>query len=157
MNRLSSVHRRLVYAVGVVLLLSGLYWAAIHYLGESIGFDPRQALAANALLMKIHGGAAMIALILLGSLLPGHVRFGWRGAVNKKTGILMLVLAGLLIGSGYLLYYAGDEMVRQLSSYVHLGLGVALPLPLVTHVWRRARATAASRTRARGMRSEGVA
>lgn len=142
--------------MGAVLLFSGLYWALIHYLGESMGFDPREALAANALLMKIHGGAAMIALIQLGSLLPGHVRVGWRGALNKKTGILMLVLAGLLIGSGYLLYYAGDEMVRQLSSYVHLCLGVALPLPLVAHVWR-ARATAASRTRTRGMRSEGVA
>jgi hypothetical protein len=135
-NRLAPAHRRLIYLAGAALLASGLGWAAFHYLHDFLNVGEREALAVNALLMKIHGAAAMIALILIGSLLPRHVRIGWKLSANRKTGFFMLTLTGLLMVSGYLLYYSGDDAVRDLASWSHLAIGLALPLPLTVHVWR---------------------
>lgn len=136
MNRLGSAHRRLIYAMVTVLFVTGAAWAWLRYLSGAVGLDVRQALAANAILMKVHGGAAMVALVLLGTLLPRHVRVGWKLSRNGRSGVLMLVLCGALVASGHLLYYAGGEAVRHATSWIHLAVGLALPLPLAVHVWR---------------------
>src|SRR5258708_26757084 len=87
--------------------------------------------------MKVHGGAAMLALLLLGALLASHVPAGWKDARYKKTGIAILAAAAWLIITGHVLYYAGDEAVRQAASYSHLRIRLALPLLLGFHLWRR--------------------
>jgi len=120
-NPLSCTFRRLLYAMLAVLLVSGGLWEWLH----------------SALLMKVHGGAAMLVLLLLGALLASHVPAGWKDARKKKTGIGILAASAWLMISGHLLYYAGDEALRQAASYSHLGIGLALPLLLGFHVWRR--------------------
>jgi hypothetical protein len=119
---LRCAFRRLLYATLAVLLVSGGLWEWLH----------------SALLMKVHGGAAMLALLLLGAVLASHVPTGWKDARYKRTGIGILAVAAWLTISGHLLYYSGDEAVRQAASYGHLGIGLALPLLLGFHVWRRA-------------------
>jgi len=119
LNRLSRLHRRLLYVTLGSLLVSGALWEWYR----------------DATLMKIHGAAAMLALILFGMLLPGHTK-GWNGC-RRKTGIPILGASAWLIVSGYLLYYAGNETVREFTSGSHLGIGLALPLLLGFHVWCR--------------------
>jgi hypothetical protein len=119
---LHCAFRRLLYATLAVLLVSGGLWEWLR----------------SALLMKVHGGAAMLALLLLGAVVACHVPAGWKDARYKRTGIGILALAAWLMISGHLLYYSGDEAVRQAASYSHLGIGLALPLLLGFHVWRRA-------------------
>ena len=46
---------------------------------------------------------------MVGSVLPGHVRSGWNARRNRKTGIAMLVVMGLLMLSGLLLYYGSED------------------------------------------------
>jgi len=121
-STVSRAFRSLLYATLAVLLVSGALWEWLH----------------SALLMKVHGGAAMLALLLLGAVLASHVPTGWKDARYKRTGIGNLAVAAWLTISGHLLYYSGDEAVRQAASYTHLGVGLALPLLLGFHVWRRA-------------------
>ncbi len=116
-----SALRRLLCATLAVLLVSGGLWEWLH----------------SALLMKVHGGAAMLALLLLGAVLASHVPAGRKDARYKRTGIGILAVAAWLMISGHFLYYSGDEVVRQAASYSHLGVGLALPLLLGFHVWRR--------------------
>jgi len=157
MNNLGLVHRRVIYAMVVALFFTGVAWAVLHYLNEVLGVDAREALAVNATLMKIHGGAAMIALVLVGTLLPRHVRIGWKLGRNSRSGVLVLALCSVLAASGYLLYYAGAEVVRYATSWIHLGVGVALPLPLAVHVWRLMRERHLARAVARAVETgEGV-
>lgn len=127
MNRLATLQRRLLYATLAVLLASGVYWALIHYLGT-------RAWLNKPLLMKIHGAAAMAALVLIGGLLPAHVALGWTLRRNQSSGIALLIFSGLLTVTGYLLYYLGGESAREASSYVHLALGIALPAALGAHL-----------------------
>ena len=125
MSTLRRAFRGLLCATLAVLLVSGGLWEWLH----------------SALLMKIHGGTAMLALLLLGAVLACHVPAGWEDARYKRTGIGILAVAAWLIISGHLLYYSGDEAVRQAASYSHLGIGLALPLLLGFHVWRRSSGT----------------
>lgn len=149
MNRLATLQRGLLYSALATLLLTGAYWALIHYLGV-------RAWLGEPLLMKIHGAAAMLALVLLGGLLPAHVAVGWSLRRNRPSGAVLLAVCGLLTLTGYLLYYAGDELARDASSYVHLALGVVLPLVLGAHLtgqsetatpWRQPESHACARAR----------
>ncbi len=85
--------------------------------------------------MKIHGAAAMAILVLVGVLLNGHVRFAWRARRNRGNGALVLSAFGILTITGYGLYYAGGERLRAWTSWIHLAVGLALPLLLILHIW----------------------
>jgi hypothetical protein len=37
--------------------------------------------------------------------------------------------------TGYGLYYAGGESLRAWTSWIHLAVGLALPLLLILHIW----------------------
>jgi hypothetical protein len=84
--------------------------------------------------MKIHGAAAMASLVLLGTLLNVHVKFAWRAGRNRINGAILLSVFGVLIVTGYGLYYAGGEKLRAWTSWIHLVIGVAVPIFLVIHI-----------------------
>ncbi len=144
-NRLGNVHRRMLYAVFVLLLATGLLWLGFHYfisLKTEFG-DTHHPL--EAWWLKLHGLAAMLALIVFGSLMPGHIRNAWHHRKNRGSGGSMVVLLALLALSGYLLYYAGGEELRQFTSLAHWAIGLAMAPLLILHIvlGRRARAQSA--------------
>lgn len=128
MNPLSTLQRRLLYSALAVLLATGVYWALVHYVAGV------RAWMGEPSLMKIHGAAAMVALVLIGGLMPAHVTLGWSLRRNRSSGTVLLVTCGLLAATGYLLYYLGGDTARQISSYIHLALGIALPFALGAHL-----------------------
>lgn len=142
--RLSQRHERWLYAIGVWVFLSGIGWLADHYLfAVSEDFaDPHAA--SEPLWLRLHGAAAMAALVAFGSLLPGHIARAWRVRINHRTGLLMVGLVALLAVTGYGLYYAGDEETRPWISMAHwlTGLLVALGLALHVHLGKRHSAAA---------------
>ena len=130
--RVKPLHRPLLYFVVALLFLSGAAWAYWNYLPVSLGdFET----SAKAWAMKIHGGAAMAILVLIGMLLTGHVRVAWRARRNRGNGSLFLSAFAVLTITGYGLYFAGSERLRAWASWIHLGVGLALPLLLILHVW----------------------
>ena len=132
MNVVTRLHRRLVYAVLAVLFLSGCEWTLIDW-GET-ALPP-----GKPMLMTIHGAAAMIALVLVGAMLPAHVPVGWAIRRNQSSGAGTLAAWLLLAVTGWLLYYAGDEWLRHAASVLHLAIGFALPAALAAHVLSRKR------------------
>ncbi len=129
--RLQSYHRYLVYAVLAVLFLSGVVWAYFNYFGSSVG---DLGATSRSLSLKIHGAAAMATLVLIGTLLTGHVKLAWRAGRNRASGIFFLTTLGILTVTGYALYYAGGEQLRAWSSWIHLAVGLVLPILLVVHI-----------------------
>jgi len=146
--KLERGQRRWLHATFTVLFLTGVVWWALHRWGEvETEFGPAPH-PLNPLLMRVHGAAAMVALVVLGTLLPGHVRKAWRVGRNRLTGSGMLACCGGLTLSGYALYYAGAESARVWASGIHLIGGLAFPLVLIVHIWSGRR----SRGQARGPR-----
>jgi hypothetical protein len=123
-----------------VLFLTGVVWWILHrWGGVETEFGPTPH-PWNPWLLRLHGAGAMVALVVVGTLLGGHVRAAWRAGCNRVTGAGMIAVCGGLSVSGYALYYVGSEAGRALASWVHLGLGVAFPAALIVHIWRGRRA-----------------
>src|SRR5438045_1400074 len=90
-------------------------------------------------------------LLRTGMLLGGQVRFAWRTRRNRANGSVFLGVFAVLTITGYGLYYAGGEMLREWTSWIHLALGLALPILLLIHIFlgRRTRSTVQSSTTSR--------
>ncbi|MEO8350491.1 MAG: hypothetical protein ABI680_02100 [Chthoniobacteraceae bacterium] len=126
--RLSRPLQAAVYVTFGALLLTGVGWMlAQNHLDEEVWEKiPRW-------LLKIHGGAAMAALLVLGALTL-HVKRGWKAGKNRLSGALLIALNAFLIVTGYGLYYAGGEEMRAWLSRWHTWIGVGTFVLLPAHV-----------------------
>ena len=146
--QLKRLQRYFLYVVLALLFLSGVAWAYWNYpIGSSGDFEA----SAKGWAIKIHGAAAMGILVLIGMLLSAHVRFAWRARRNRPNGSVFLSAFAVLTITGYGLYYAGSERLRAWTSWIHLAVGLALPILLLVHILlgRRTRPLGQLRIRSR--------
>jgi hypothetical protein len=136
-HRLPSWQRVVLYACGVLLLGSGAAWLGVHYsIGAGAGELPHPL---EAWLMRVHGLAGFAALFMLGVLAAHHIPHGWRlgarhrFAGQRKTGLLLTAFAGLLVLSGYMLYYFAPESIRPALGWAHTVFGAAITLLVLSH------------------------
>jgi hypothetical protein len=130
--RLRRLQRYFLYAVLTLVFLSGVAWAYWNYLAAAPGeFE----MSVKAWAMKIHGAAAMAVLVLVGMLLNEHVRLAWRARRNRANGSVLLSAFTFLTITGYGLYYAGGERLRAWTSWIHLAIGLVLPILLLIHIF----------------------
>src|SRR3974390_2152099 len=136
--RLKSTFRYWPYAVFSVLLLTGAAWLVADW--QKDADEAWQQAAAN--LLMIHGGAAMLALMVLGALIPLHLLRAWRARKNRVSGSVVATFNAALIMTAFGLYYLGSEAVRPWMSWIHIvaGFSVALMLPVHILLGRRAKA-----------------
>lgn len=126
--RLPSTQRWLTYLVLVLVSLSGALWYLIHdWLQWGWMLTERR-------LLITHGVAAGIALVVVGGLLPLHIRLAWRTRRNLVSGLITLLLITLLAVSGLLLYYSGEDW-RDGARWLHIGVGFIGILAMPAHVW----------------------
>jgi hypothetical protein len=129
--RLKPSFRYAVYAIVAFLTLTGAAWFVADWQKDTD--EIWQQIAANMLML--HGGAAMLALLLLGALIPIHVLRAWRARKNRISGSLMATLNATLIVTAFGLYYLGSETLRPWTSWTHIAAGLALALWLPLHIW----------------------
>ena len=136
--RLKSAFRHWTYAVFSVLLVTGAAWLLADW--QKDADELWQQAAAN--LLMVHGGAAMLALMALGALIPLHLLRAWHARKNLISGITVASVNAVLIVTAFGLYYLGSETVRPWLSWIHIAAGVFLALMLPLHILlgRRARA-----------------
>ena len=68
-----------------------------------------------------------------------HVRQGLAWPKRRISGIALIVMFAVLAASGWLLYYAGDDAVRDAVRLVHWLVGAALIVPFLIHGLRARR------------------
>ena len=130
--RLDPPFRFAVYAAFGVLFMSGAAWFVADRMKESSENEIWQESAAT--LLMIHGGTAMVTLMLLGALVPVHVGRAWRARKNRATGMIMAVCNAVLIVTAFGLYYLASEALRPWASDIHLAFGLTLPVMMLVHV-----------------------
>jgi cytochrome b561 len=137
--RLDRGLRLWTYATFTALLVTGAVWLVADPFKASDDGESWQAVAATMLML--HGIAAMIALVLLGMLIPLHVRRSWRMGKNRISGAAMVAANAVLVATASGLYYAGADLLRAVVVDVHVAIGILLPTLMVTHIiaGRRAR------------------
>jgi hypothetical protein len=134
--RLKSSFRRSIYAAFAVLFLTGAVWLVADWQKDISPDEIWQQTAATMLM--VHGGAAMVTLLLLGALIPLHLLRSWRAAKNRVSGSMMVTFNAVLIVTAFGLYYLGSEALRPWISWIHIAAGVSVALWFPVHViWGR--------------------
>jgi hypothetical protein len=131
--RLDPRFRFALYAAFSGLFVTGAAWLLADRMKDASGAGEAWQTTAAYLLM-LHGGTAMVTLMLLGALVPLHVQRAWRSRRNRLTATAMLTLNGVLVVTSFGLYYAGSEVLRPWMSDIHIGLGLCLPVLFFVHV-----------------------
>lgn len=137
---LGTALRRAVYLATAALWLTGAGWLWLKRFGQVQGPFGPQPRPLQAALLKAHGAAAMAFLLVLGALLAQHVPAGWKMRRQRVNGAGLLAVNGVLVITGWCLYYLGGDSSRAAASTVHWTLGLALPALVFFHVWNSRRA-----------------
>jgi len=130
--RLKTSFRYSIYAVFAVLFVTGAVWFVADWQKDISGDEFWQQVSANMLM--VHGGAAMLALMSLGALIPLHVLRSWRAGKNIVSGSVMAGCNAVLIVTAFGLYYLGSEAVRPWTSWIHIAAGLALSAMFPLHI-----------------------
>jgi hypothetical protein len=131
--RLEPRFRGSLYAAFTLLTITGAVWLLADWRKNPLEPDLWQDIAP--MMLMLHGGAAMAALMLLGALVPVHIRRAGRSGRNRLTGPIMVAVNAVLIATAFGLYYAGSDTVRPWVSDLHIVVGIVLPVALLVHVW----------------------
>jgi cyanate permease len=130
--RLKPSFRYAIYAAFAVLFLTGAGWFIADWQKDISSDEIWQQVAANMLM--VHGGAAMLALMMIGALIPLHLLRSWRARKNRVTGSVVAAFNAVLIVTAFGLYYLGSEAVRPWMSWIHIGAGLLLALMFPLHI-----------------------
>jgi hypothetical protein len=135
--RLASWQIWLLSISGSALWLSGTLWLALHYFGQIEGEFGPETNPLEPWMLRLHGFALIPALLAFGGLFIAHIPKGWKDHRQRWIGLALTCLVGLLILTGYLLYYAGGDEFRGWVSLIHWAIGLAVPLIFIWHYARR--------------------
>lgn len=131
--RLSPRHLITVHAVACLLFMSGAL-AGLQDVLVLLGREEWLAPTTKTWALRVHGGSAMLFLVVVGTLLPTHVHRAWNTGRNRVSGVALIIILALLTVSGYGLYYFGGEFLRGVTQWFHLGLGIIDPFLLIAHI-----------------------
>ncbi len=131
--RLADWQKWLLCLSGGGLWLSGTVWVLLHYFGQIEGEFGPSVHPLEPLMIKLHGLVLIPALMGIGAMMVAHIPKGWTHRSQRLHGVSLLAVLGLLIASGYLLYYAGGERLREWTSVIHWMIGLALPVVFIWH------------------------
>jgi hypothetical protein len=130
---------------GTVLWLTGAAWLLLHYYGQIEGEFGPESNPVEPWMLRLHGGALLPALLGFGGLFVVHMPKGWNDRRQRLIGLGLTSLIGLLILTGYLLYYAGDDGLRGWVSLIHWAIGLGVPAIFIWHYVSRNEAQRARR------------
>lgn len=131
--RLPAPRRIGVYVVSAAVWMTGLLWLVFHYFLQRDGEFGREPNPLEPWWLKLHGAAAFGALWIFGLLWGVHVLNGWSAGRRRWSGGALFAAFALLIVSGYLLYYAGDEGLRDVVGVAHWVIGLGAPAAFIWH------------------------
>ena len=131
--KLAEWQKWLLCLSGGALWLSGGAWLLLHYFGQAQGAFGPETNPAEPWMMRLHGFALLPALLGIGGMFVVHIPKGWTHVRQRVAGVALGAVLGLLILSGYLLYYVGDDMVRGWASKAHCIVGLGVPAVFIWH------------------------
>ena len=112
-------------------MLSCSISGTVYLLGHE--FQIQRAVIGSSQVLSIHGIAAMLATLALGSALPFHIKAGIKSKRKFLSGISQLCFLCTLMMTGALLYY-GPEAIREEAILIHWIVGLFFLMIFVLHV-----------------------
>ena len=111
-------------------MLSCSISGTVYLLGHE--FQVQRAVIGSSQVLSVHGIAAMLATLALGSALPFHIKAGIKSKRKLLSGISQLCFLCTLMMTGALLYY-GPEAIREEAILIHWIAGLFFLMVFVLH------------------------
>ncbi|MBU3563890.1 MULTISPECIES: hypothetical protein [unclassified Polynucleobacter] len=108
----------------------------IYLLGHQFQIQ-RSTLGTHSILAA-HGIAAMLATLALGSVMPFHIKAGYKSRKQLWSGFSQLGFLATLLISGALLYY-GPEEARDITVDTHWITGLLFLVIFILHSFKKLR------------------
>ena len=121
-------------------VISGIFACSVSGLLYLIGHEfqiQRHTFGSRHILIT-HGIAAMFATLALGSILPFHLKAGYKSKRKWLSGFSQLIFLVALMVSGALLYY-GPEAIRDEVIFAHWIVGLLFFSIFMLHVFQKIR------------------
>jgi hypothetical protein len=131
---LSKFQERWVHMTFIGLLFSGVGWLILHHFFLIKGSFGVEENPYQAWCLKVHGAAAMGFMVVLGALIPIHMRRNWLIRRNIGSAVPLVLSIVAMIVTGYGLYYVGSEHWRPWISAIHWIAGLLSVPILAVHV-----------------------
>ncbi|QWD66607.1 hypothetical protein [Polynucleobacter sp. MWH-Aus1W21] len=103
-------------------------------------FQIQRATLGTHSILAAHGIAAMLATLALGSVLPFHIKAGYKSKKQWWSGFSQLAFLAALLISGALLYY-GPEEIRDGVIDTHWIVGLLFFTIFILHAFSKLRST----------------
>jgi len=84
--------------------------------------------------LKIHAASAFAMMLFSGAMFASHVQFSWKTKRSRKTGITLISIFSAQIITAYMLYYLSNDFARLITEYLHLAIGLSMPIALFAHI-----------------------
>lgn len=132
--RLSRRHKTWLSLALGGLWISGMLWLLFHYFFQVEGEFGQMPHMLEKWWLRLHGLATVLSLMVLGTLLPIHMKLAWRRNKNRRQGLLLGAVFAWLLATGYALWYFASESNQNWLPLLHWIVGMAIPLLLLAHV-----------------------
>jgi hypothetical protein len=134
--RLSPLRRHALYAALGGALATGILWLIFHYFLARQGEFGGEPHPLEGWWLRLHGACAFAVLWLGGMLWAVHIRPALNRPDKRVSGLLLLGILTILATTGYLLYYAADEGLRDVVRWAHWLVGILFAVVLPIHIIR---------------------
>jgi hypothetical protein len=132
LGKMPNWQRTFVICGMMVCSITGL----IYLLGHEFQIQ-RSTLGTHSILAA-HGIAAIMATLALGSVMPFHIKAGYKSRKQLWSGFSQLGFLATLLISGALLYY-GPEEARDITVDTHWITGLLFLVIFILHSFKKLR------------------
>jgi hypothetical protein len=132
LGKMPSWQRAFVICGMMACSITGL----MYLLGHEFQIQ-RSTLGTHSILAA-HGIAAMLATLALGSVMPFHIKAGYKSRKQLWSGFSQLGFLATLLISGALLYY-GPEEARDITVDTHWITGLLFLVIFILHSFKKLR------------------
>jgi hypothetical protein len=126
LGKMPSWQRSFVVSSMLACSISG----CLYLLGHE--FQIQRSTLGNHTVLAVHGIVAMMATLALGSVLPFHLKAGFKSKKKWVSGFSQLSFLAILLTTGALLYYGSGE-IRDSVVITHWVVGLLFFLIFLLH------------------------
>lgn len=134
LGRMPKLQRMFVIYSMMACSITGLTYLLGHQ------FQIQRSTLGNHSILAAHGVAALLATLALGSVLPFHIKAGYKSGKQLWSGFSQLGFLATLLISGALLYY-GPEEIRDGVIDTHWVVGLLFFAIFILHAFKKLRQT----------------
>lgn len=134
LGKMPNWQRKFVIVGMMTCSITGL----MYLLGHQFQIQ-RNTLGTHSILAA-HGIAALLATLALGSVLPFHIKAGYKSTRKHWSGFSQLGFLAVLLVTSALLYY-GPEQIRDITIDVHWMTGLLFFAIFLLHAFQKLHST----------------